>query len=446
MKAISLTAILAEGLFALNIQTTPAGTTGFKKSYSGLNNDEIDIMMLGKSFFRIPWVEPPSATTARDGLGPLFNANTCTSCHPNNALGSVYNDEGGISRSMVVRLSIPTDNSQEHQAILKKSGFIPEPTYGAQLAMNGLQSVPYEGKLKITYGSKEVVYPDGHKVQLRVPTYELTHLQYGKLHDEVAISVRKAPALVGLGLLEQLDDATILQNEDVEDANNDGISGKANMVYSIEYDDYRVGRYTYKGSAPTVKHQSAAAFHNDMSLTTTLFPMDNCTKVQEACLKAPKARDKIDVPNIRLDAINFYLTHLKVPVSSKKVTQKVQEGKKLFSQIGCAKCHIPELKTKEGVSVKAYTDLLLHDMGEGLSDGRVEFEASKTEWKTPALWGINSYAKAIKKAPDYLHDGRARSLEEAILWHGGEAENIKEKFMHLNKQQREQIIQFLGTL
>ena len=441
VKSLSLVCLLATGLFAFNPYTSPS-KGGFLKPYNNLNDEQIDAWMLGKSFFRIPWVEPPSATTARDGLGPLFNANTCTSCHPNNALGQVYTKKGNISRSMVVRLSIPSNGSKLHKEILKKAGFIPEPTYGAQVSLNGLGDVPFEAKLKIDYSEKEIIYPDGSKASLRVPSYTLTNLGYGPLHKETSISVRKAPPLVGLGLLEQISDDEILRNQDINDENQDGISGKANIVFSVEFKDYRVGRYTYKGSAPTVKHQIAGAFHNDMGITTTLFPNENCTDSQEACLKAPKARDRIDVTDQRLDAIDFYLRHLKVPKSK----QQNSEGKALFSKVGCASCHTPSHKTRDGFEVNAYTDFLLHDMGEALSDGRVEFQATKNEWQTPPLWGINSYEKAIKQKPDYLHDGRARTIEEAILWHGGEAQKTKESFMSLTKTQREQLIQFIGSL
>ena len=445
IKLFSAVAFLATALFAVKNPAyfTKAGSKkSFMKAYSNLNDEQIDQFMLGKSFFRIPWVEAPSATTARDGLGPLFNANTCTSCHPNNALGGVYTKKGNISRSMVVRLSVLSEPSLEERKSIEKVGFLPHPVYGAQISLNGLADVPYEAKLHISYEEQKVFYPDNSYVTLRKPNYELKNLNYGPLGDSVSITVRKAPALVGLGLLEQIDDADILKNADEHDSNKDGISGRANRVYSIENNDYRLGKYTYKASAPTVKQQIAGAFHNDMGLTSTLFPVENCTSSQTKCNEAPKPRDTIDVPDLRLDAINFYLQNLKVPVSKKKVPQ----GEKLFSSIGCASCHTPSFTTKNGLEVKVYSDFLLHDMGEALSDGRSEFLATKNEWKTAPLWGINSFEKAIGKKVDYLHDGRARNLEEAILWHGGEALNAKNSFMRLNKKQREQIIEFLETL
>lgn len=445
IKILSLIVFFTMGLFALdeNRYYTKANTKkSFSKAYNNLNNEEIDIFMLGRSFFTIPWVEAPSATTARDGLGPLFGANTCLSCHPNNSQGSVYNKNGNISRSMVVRLSIPSNNSKMHKSILLKTGFIPEPVYGAQISLNGTKNVPYEAKLDIKYINKYITYVDGQTVVLSKPTYSLKDFNYGELSKNTSITVRKAPALVGLGLLEEVSDKEILKNEDEFDKNNDGISGRANIVYNIAANEYTLGRYTYKASAPTVKQQSAAAFHNDMGLTTTYFPNDNCTKYQKECLNSSKARHSIDVPDFRLDAIDFYLRNLKVAKSN----VKEKEGELLFDKLSCTSCHISSLKTNQGMIVKPYSDFLLHDMGKDLSDSRIEFKASKNEWRTAPLWGISSYSKTLGKKADFLHDGRAKSIEEAILWHGGEALNAKNSFMSLSKKQRNKIIKFIGTL
>lgn len=445
IKISSLIAVFAMGLFSFDDTSyyTKSNTKkSFSKSYYNLNNEEIDTFMLGKSFFRIPWVEAPSATTARDGLGPLFDANTCTSCHPNNSQGSVYNKNGKVSRTMVIRLSIPSNNSKEHKSILLKNGFVPAPVYGAQLSINGTRTVPYEGKLHIDYVNKYLTYNDGQTVVLRNPKYSLKDLNYGPLDKNINISIRKAPALVGLGLLEDLSNEEILKNEDEFDSNNDGISGRANKVFNIASKSYDIGRYTYKASAPTVKQQSAAAFNNDMGLTSSYFPKDNCTKYQEKCLNAKKARHAIDVTDQRLDAVAFYLKTLKVP-RSKNIDK---DGQELFEQISCNSCHVNSLTTKKGMIIKPYSDFLLHDMGEALSDGRSEFKASSTEWRTMPLWGISSYEKTLGKKPDYLHDGRAQSIEEAILWHGGEALKAREAFMALEKEKRNKIIQFIGKL
>ena len=441
IKATTI-AVCFTAMALANVQTTQPSKAGFLTLVDNLTDEELDQAILGKSFFRIPWVEAPSATTARDGLGPLFNANTCTSCHPNNAYTNVFTSNGEVNRAMVVRLSIPSNNSFEHQNYLKKQGFVPEPTYGAQLSVNGTVDVPFEGHLEVTYEPKEIEYPDKTKVVLQVPKYKLINLNYGKLDKDIRISVRKAPALVGLGLIEQIPNEQILAQVHTQAKTDDGINGIANYVYSIEEDKMVLGKYTYKASSPTLKQQIANAFHNDMSLTTTYFPHDNCTQNQEACLNAKKARDAIDVPDQRVDAINFYLQNLKVPV----VKDKNKKGETLFSQVGCASCHTPSFTLDNGNQVAVYSDFLLHDMGEELSDGRSEFNATSSLWRTTPLWGINSYKYTVGNTAEFLHDGRAKNLEEAILWHGGEAKEVKNAFMQLTQQERDDLIEFLGEL
>ena len=406
---------------------------------SSLNDNELDTFVLGKSFFRTPWVEAPSATTARDGLGPLFSSNTCVGCHPENGKGAVYNKNGHIARSLVTRISIGN-----HQNIDRKLGFSPEPTYGSQLSINGVYGVPYEGKASRGYSDKTVVLGEKRKVTLRKPIYGIRDLRYGALSKDVILSQRIPPALIGLGLLEQISDTQILANEDIEDKNRDGISGKANRVYSPETSNIEIGRYNWKANASKVKHQVAAAMSNDMGLTSPLYPKESCTSSQKECLESPKGRDTFDVPMKRLDAVTFYLKNLKVPQS--KQDQDYAQGLKVFRQIACASCHIPTFTLKSGKTIHPFSDLLLHDMGEDLADGRVEFKATGSEFRTPPLWGISIYTKSLKKRVNFLHDGRASTLEEAILWHSGEATQAKNNFMNLSPQKRKVLIDFLERL
>lgn len=426
--------------------TTSKNKHSFSKQINNLNDEALDIAILGKSFFRIPWVEAPSATTARDGLGPLFNANACISCHPNNGIGNLFTKSGEISRSNIIKVGIPSDDSKEHQKMLSKMGFVPDPVYGGQISINGIFGVPFEAKPDIKFEKKEFTFPDGEKVTLKKPIIKLKNLNYGELTHGASLSFRRAPALVGLGLLEMVSDKDILANEDINDKDNDGISGKANIVYSPYKDTYKVGRYTYKASAPSVLHQVAGAANNDMSLTSPIFPNDNCTDTQKECLEAPKGRsiDKFDLPMQRLKAIAFYLKTLKTPIP--KETEEFKEGKEIFNQIGCVNCHKDSFITSNGIKIAPYSDMLLHDMGEELSDGRVEFKASPREWRTTPLWGIGLYEKTLGNTPNYLHDGRASSLIEAILWHGGEAKSTKDNFINLTKEKRDKLIKFLGEL
>lgn len=418
-------------------ETKDATNQFLSKPIDALSETQMDIFMLGKSFFRIPWVEAPSATTARDGLGPLFSANTCISCHPHNGAGSVYTKEGDISRSLVTRFALKGYSDA-------KVGYVGDPVYGAQLSINGVKDVPYEGKPNLSYRKKVEHYFDGGSVVLHEPIIGVEDLKYGALFEKTSIANRIAPALIGVGLIEQIAEADILAHEDRDDKNQDGISGKANWVYEPESGRMQLGRFNWKASSPSVKHQSASALSNDMSITNPLFPDETCTSSQKECLDAPKGRDSFDAPLARVEAIAFYLSSLKVPKPS--LTTAHKNGEKLFDEIGCAKCHIASYTLKNGAKIYPYSDFLLHDMGEGLSDdGRSEFDAQPNEWRTQPLWGLSKRIKVLEQK-NFLHDGRARSVEEAIVWHDGEAKVAKERFKLLEKAQRKQLIDFVEAL
>lgn len=446
----SLVVFFATGLFANtnNIENRYISNNKNKnlllKPIKALSDEEYDRFILGRSFFTIPWVEAPSATTARDGLGPLFNANTCISCHPKNGAGILYTKKGLVSRSLIARLSQESNNSIKHQNLIKYHGFVPETTYGSQLAINGVHEVPFEGKIKVDFEEIKVKFYDGEEQILLKPKYSLENLNYGKLHKSSNISYRMAPSLNGMGLISLIPDELILANEDIKDSNKDGISGKANWVYSKITNKYDLGKYTWKASVAFLKEQVANAASNDLGLTTTINPKDSCTKEQEACLKAPKSRHSIDLPDERLEAVTFYIKNLRT--YSAKKDKKYYKGLELFKQVGCASCHIPSFKGKKGFEISPFSDFLLHDMGESLADGRVEFKAEKNEFRTAPLWGLALHEKINKKAPRLLHDGRARTYQEAILWHGGEAQRIKEIYMALPKNKREELLQFLKDL
>ena len=415
---------------ALLLISTFLNASTLQERRRGLSDSQLDSFVLGKSFFRTPWVEAPSATTARDGLGPLFSANTCTSCHPQNARGSVYNTKGEISRSLVTRISV-----KNTQAIDPKLGFAVEPTYGSQLSINAIHGVTPEGKPSRTYEEK---------MGLKKPIYAIEELGYGPLAKDTILSQRVAPALVGLGFLEQISDAQILESEDINDSNSDGISGKANRVYSTLTSQKAIGRYNYKANAPTVKYQVAAAMSNDMGLTSPLFPAESCTTSQKECLESPKGKDAFDVPMQRLDAVTFYLKNLKLPQTKK--SKAYRSGLEIFKQIGCVSCHRESFTLESGKKIHPFSDLLLHDMGEGLADGREEFDASGSEFRTTPLWGISVSQRVLKKRMTYLHDGRATTLQEAILWHGGEAKRARKSFDALSPEKQRLLTEFLESL
>ncbi|CAI8283539.1 MAG: hypothetical protein OSA79_03135 [Candidatus Thioglobus sp.] len=416
--------------------------TSFTTELPSLNNMELDQFILGKSFFKVPWVASPSVTTARDGLGPLFNANTCINCHKQNGRGKVFHSNESVSRSNIIKLSILSNKSPKHKKQKRLFGFVKEPSYGSQININGISNVDFEAKPNINYTKIKFTYPDGKEVILSKPILKMTQLNYGNLHEKSILSARIAQPLIGLGLVEQISDEQILQNEDILDANSDGISGKANRIWSKENNKIEIGRYTWKASISTVKNQVANAALNDMGLTNPIYKIDNCTQIQKTCIDAPKGKGDFDLPEKRLEAITFYLTHLKIP-KRKKIDN---DDEKLFNDVGCSGCHKANYDLPNNQRIYPYSDFLLHDMGESLSDNRKEFDADGKEWRTAPLWYLSNTSSILGEDKNYLHDGRAKTIEEAILWHGGEANISKKLFTNLSQANRLKVINFVNQI
>lgn len=413
---------------------------------------------VGNSFFKNPWVVAPASTDARDGLGSLFNVNACQSCHIKDGRGHPPTDASDRADSMLIRLSILPQN-EEHQALLNagKTASIAEPNYGGQFQDQSVFGVKPEGRVAVTWQEVKVRFSDGEVVSLRKPEFKLEKLAYGELHPDTKLSPRVAPPMIGLGLLEAIEAKDILSQQDVDDKNNDGISGKANWVVDAQTGDLVLGRFGWKAGQPSLKQQGAGAFNGDMGLTTSLFPNENCTVSQEDCLKAttgsrngePEVSDQI------LDAVTFYSQNLAVPVRRDADSPEILKGKSLFFDAGCQGCHTPAYETTSSSDVNKhlrnqvifpYTDMLLHDMGEALSDGgHTEFLAQGNEWRTPPLWGIGM-TERVNGHTQLLHDGRARNAMEAVLWHGGEAEQSKQSVLKMSKQERAQLEAFLNSL
>ncbi|HHX8440674.1 TPA: di-heme oxidoredictase family protein [Vibrio diabolicus] len=406
---------------------------------------------VGNSFFRNPWVQAPASTDARDGLGPLFNTNGCQNCHIKDGRGHPPEQNDLHAVSMLVRLSIPAMTSEQKKAYIR-DGVIPEPTYGGQLQDFALQDQTPEGKIEITYTDVPVKFKDGTTVTLRKPHLNITDLGYGDMHPDTEFSARVAPPMIGLGLLESIPDETLLAWADAQDANKDGISGKVNKVWDIEKDDFSIGRFGWKAGQPTLMQQNAAAFNGDVGLTSHLFPNENCTSKQSICDDMPNG-GKPEVSENILDFVEFYSQHLAVPIRRNMNDPSVKLGQKIFAASGCESCHKTSVKTAKRPELPAlseqlihpYTDMLLHDMGEGLADNRPEYLANGREWRTAPLWGIG-YTEEVNGHTYFLHDGRARNLMEAVLWHGGEAETAKQNVLALNKKERDALIAFLNSL
>jgi CxxC motif-containing protein (DUF1111 family) len=412
---------------------------------------------LGNALFRKTWIAAPASTLASDGLGPLYNARACQDCHLKDGRGRVpAPGERGVS--MFLRLSVPGGPTPE--AIADYLATQPDPTYGGQLQGFASPGQLAEGKMNVEYQELPVTLSDGTVILLRKPTYTITDPAFGPLPTDLMTSPRIAPQMIGLGLLEAIPAADILARADPDDANGDGISGRANIVMSVEYGVPMLGRFGLKAGAPTVREQSAGAFAGDMGLSTHLHrdPWGECTAAQADCRAAmhgqePGIRNGLEVDNASLDLVTFYSRNLGVPARRNVDDPAVLGGKEIFHSAQCAACHVPKAVTHrlDGQDAQSfqliwpYTDLLLHDMGEGLADHRPEARATGTEWRTPPLWGIGLTAQ-VSGRTEFLHDGRARSLLEAILWHGGEAQAARDTVMAMPAADRAALITFLESL
>jgi CxxC motif-containing protein (DUF1111 family) len=433
-------------------------------SHSSGNLDvkrELDFK-IGNAIFRKNWVSAPSSTDASDGLGPLFNSRACQNCHLKDGRGHPPFTEGvhDDSHSMLVRLSVPPATDEEKAKLASHSAnAIPEPSYGGQLQDLSVQGFKAEGQLKIDYKEEPVKLAGGEVVHLRVPSYSIVDLGYGPLAPGTMISPRVAPPMIGLGLLEAVPENQILANADPDDSNHDGISGKPNHVWSREQQKVTLGRFGWKAGVPTIAEQTAAAANGDIGLSTTLIPAPSgdCTEKQKDCLDAPNGNSpqyqNVELGDDLFKLIVFYSHNLAVPPRRKPDDPEVLMGKALFASIGCTSCHKPKFVTGDAPDqphlshqlIWPYTDLLLHDMGDGLADNRPDGEASGSEWRTAPLWGIG-LTETVNGHTLFLHDGRARNLTEAILWHGGEAKASRDAFAKLSKQDRGRLIAFVNSL
>ena len=405
---------------------------------------------VGNSFFRNPWVIAPATTTARDGLGPLINTNACQNCHIKDGRGHPPGPDALSAASMLVRLSIP--KGSEHAAIIERLGVLAEPTYGGQLQDMANPGTAPEGKVRVSYSLHKVRFADGSALELRQPELQISQLGYGPLHADTQFSARIAPPMIGLGLLEAIPEAAILANADPHDSDGDGISGRANRVWDAALEQTVLGRFGWKAGQPTLNQQNAHAFAGDMGLTSSLVAADDCTPGQSDCRSANNGGEA-EVSDSILASVLFYSRNLGVPARRDVDAPEVLAGKGLFHQAGCQRCHTPQFTTASDAAepelanqaIRPYSDLLLHDMGEGLADNRAEFLASGREWRTPPLWGIG-LTEAVNGHTQFLHDGRARNLLEAIAWHGGEAETSKQKVLTFSSEQRAALLAFLNSL
>lgn len=431
----------------------------FSHPSQNLDIDERLTFHLGDALFGKLWVTPPSSTHASDGLGPLYNARSCQSCHINDGRGRPPEDENR-ALSMLLRLARnPATEIEKRQLASLKIPKLSDPVYGNQLQNQAVPGLQAEGRLTITYEENQIKLSGGETVALRQPRYEIANLGYGPMHQDTTISPRIAPQMIGMGLIQAIHPTDIQLNADPVDQDNDGISGRMALVRDKETDKLVLGRFGWKAASQSIRSQTASAFANDIGISTPDIPKHygDCTNSQKPCLDQPNGVQKkigdTEAPEPVMELTTFYSENLAVPARRNVGDSDVLAGKKVFYNIGCTGCHIPKFVTRQNAKHKAhqfqliwpYSDFLLHDMGNGLADGQQVGRASGREWRTPPLWGIG-LTKAVSGHTFFLHDGRARTLTEAILWHGGEATAARNKFAKLSKTQRYNLIKFLGSL
>lgn len=412
----------------------------------------------GKALATQPWVKAPTITTARDGLGPLYNARTCLSCHVRGLRGS-QPEASGEAMTALVKLSLP--------GVDPIKGSIVDPVYGDQIqtrstdfftkfksSNNKRPTIPAEASVTLEWIVEPFKYPDGHRVDLRKPRLKIDSWGYGEPNKKLIYSLRNAPNLFGMGLLEQIPEADILAQSDPEDLDKNGISGRVNKVWDFAKQRSQLGRFGWKANRSTVKQITAAAFVHDIGITSDLFNAENCSKTQSACKElAQRDHPEVEISERLLDLSANFVEHIAVPMTS-QLSQAAEQGQALFTDLGCNLCHRASYITQKNEAkaylsqqtIYPYTDLLLHDLGVGLADGRQEYSASGVEWRTAPLWGLSAEVDVKNGAGYLLHDGRARSVEEAILWHGGEAQTIKDSFVGLPRSERDKLIEFVLSL
>jgi CxxC motif-containing protein (DUF1111 family) len=402
----------------------------------------------------------------RDGmLGPRYNAASCVQCHMMDGRGPTpYTDQDLFG--LVAQLSIPGQGQQGEP--------IPHPLYGRQLDVASEGNVQAEGRLQVSYEQINGTFDDGTPYTLRKPVYHFKDLAYGSLGKNIPddigspgypgvahFSPRIAPMLSGLGMLEAVSIAEILSREDPDDTDGDGISGRANRVWDETAQGTVVGRFGWKANQPSLIQQAAEAFRTDLGITSPMAPNHDCGVQQTDC-NTDSGGPELQAHEV--DLVAAYLQGLTLPPRQNYQDPQARAGMHLFKQANCQACHIPTLQTGSSypivalrnITIEPFTDLLLHDMGPGLADGRPQFQANGNEWRTPPLWALSYVQHALGvpttcddptsggAEPNFLHDGRARTLMEAILWHGGEAQASKQAVLAMSQQEREDLLAYVA--
>ena len=459
--------VLAVGLLASGLLAIAAGVpvqkiepnAVYMQPIAGLSPEDLKKFQEGEKIFRTSWLIFPSLKIANWeymrppamfawGLGPTFIANSCMACHVQAGHGKTIEQAGNTVFQQLLRISLPGEGPH--------GGPLPHPHYGDQLQVfdnivaDRKQVLQGEANVLVDWLKEPVMLPDGVVVELRKPTIRVEGLAFGALGDGVMTSLRNSRAIFGLGYLEAISEEDILTIAAHQKTQN--LNGRPNYVRDDIEGKTVLGRFGWKANQPSVRQQIAAAFHGDMGVTTPVYSKQNCPLVQTDCQRMPPG-DKLELREDDFDRISFWVASLDAPESRDQRADQVVRGAQLFEKARCAQCHVPELTTRIDAAhpalskrrVAAYTDLLLHDMSAGLADGRPDFKAGPRDWRTAPLWGIG-LSKQVNGSTNLLHDGRARNVMEAIIWHGGEAAPARDLFMGFTKSQREDLIAFVNVL
>lgn len=403
-------------------------------------------VVLGRALFERLWVQAPSSTKAADGLGPLFNARACASCHAGGGRNDVDLSGGELPAGAPLALKI---------GAVEAGKVVPHPLLGEQVQTAAATGLAAEGRLRLDYGPRHVTLADGTQVELRRPRFAIRGAS-GALPAISWLSPRLAQDLHGIGLLERIPFARMAELADPDDLDNDGISG-AVVMGTYQDADLLPGRFGWKAHEPDLEHQIAAAFHVDLGLSTPLHAeaWGDCTAAQEICRAAPQGGTTA-APEVGGETVEFiaqFLRALPAPRRNPAPDAAAVPGASVFAAAGCGACHTEqqpvELASGGTAWIAPYTDLLIHDMGDGLADladsGAVSPALDAREWRTPPLWGLGARA-AKGPAANLLHDGRARSILEAILWHDGEAAAARDRVIALPARDRAALLAFLESL
>ncbi len=413
----------------------------------GLTHSQLQKFKAGEKQFKAPWVVFP-LLGGEWGLGPTFLANACVGCHVQAGRGRTFDQPGAIAFHQLLRLSLPGEGAD--------GGPLPHPNYGDQLQVFGVNVglkenlKPGEAELYVDWLDESVTLPDGTQVALRKPSIRIEKPNFGPIDANVLTSLRNTQVVFGMGYLEAVTEADILALAEVQ--RTQGLNGRPNYVRDDIGQRTALGRFGWKANQPSVRQQIAAAFHGDMGVTSSLYIEENCPPVQTACRAMPPG-NRPELLDYSWDELNFWSVALDAPPARDQDNPQIIRGRETFEKARCAQCHVPEMRTGDypllpAISKKtfrAYTDLLLHDMGDGLADGRPDFKAGPRDWRTAPLWGIGLSAQ-VNGSTNLLHDGRARNVLEAILWHGGEAKASRDLFAGLSKQERDDLIAFVNSL